>query len=263
VALTVRVAGSPTLRDFELGSVARIGRGPGNDVTVGDLQVDGAWTVSGHHVEIHWVSGRWTTTNVSSRPGLLHVYEPGWEDMVLEPGRSWAPTRHRWSYGLGRPGHLFQVVCSTDDHCHPDEPTGLHQDGETASTGEDRRSDEDSTVMLPTFTGPVFTPLEQAVLLAYYGDFARLPRPSILEPASHRQAARRLGRSTDSARKAIERINEKIARAEAAPSAATGRHLSAEIGRWLARAGALDAVGRPAEVTVQSAPDPFGSTARP
>jgi hypothetical protein len=101
--------------------------------------------------------------------------------------------------------------------------------------------------VLPTVTWPIFTPLEQAVLLAYYGDFARLPRPAILEPASHRQAARRLGRSTDSARKAIERINEKIARAQDAPPAATGRQLSAEIGRWLARAGALDAIEPPAE----------------
>ena len=96
--------------------------------------------------------------------------------------------------------------------------------------------------MWPAVPGPVFTPLEQAVLLAYYGDFARLPRPATLEPASHRQAARRLGRTTDSARKAIERINDKIARAQDPPPAATGRHLSAEIGRWLARAGALDAI---------------------
>jgi hypothetical protein len=94
--------------------------------------------------------------------------------------------------------------------------------------------------MLPAVPGPLFTPLEQAVLLAYYGDFARLPRPAILEPASHYQAARRLGRSTDSARKAIERINDKIARGQDPPPAATGRQLSAEIGRWLARAGALD-----------------------
>jgi len=246
VALTVRPAGAAAPSRFSVGDVVRVGRGPGNDIRVGDLPVDGAWTVSGHHVEIHWHSGRWTTTNVSSRPGLLHVYEPGWEDLLLQPGRSWAPCRHRWSYGLGRPGHLFPLVCSTDDHF--DAPGSPGSPGSAGSPGGDPNgADEDNTAVLPTVTWPIFTPLEQAVLLAYYGDFARLPRPAILEPASHRQAARRLGRSTDSARKAIERINEKIARAQDAPPAATGRQLSAEIGRWLARAGALDAIEPPAE----------------
>jgi hypothetical protein len=49
-----------------------------------------------------------------------------------------------------------------------------------------------------------------------------------------------LGRSKDSARKAIERINEKIGRSTDAPAIAFGRNVSAEIGRWLARTGALD-----------------------
>lgn len=262
MALIVRPAGASEPQVFGRGAVVRIGRGPGNDVRVGDYQVEGAWTVSTHHVEIRWEAGRWTTANVSSRPGLLHVYEPGWEDVVLQPGRSWAAARHRWSYGLGRPGHLFQVVCSTDDHHDATVPEGSSSRGGNGADGRGgagavggagagavggagAHADADSTAMLPAVPGPLFTPLEQAVLLAYYGDFARLPRPAILEPASHHQAARRLRRSTDSARKAIERINDKIARGQDPPPAATGRQLSAEIGRWLARAGALDAIGCP------------------
>ena len=84
------------------------------------------------------------------------------------------------------------------------------------------------------------TPLERAVVLAYYRDFARLPRPPTLEPRSHDEAANRVGRSRDSTRKAIERVNEKIAAAHDAPAIAPGRNVSAEIGRWLARSGILD-----------------------
>ena len=60
-----------------------------------------------------------------------------------------------------------------------------------------------------------------------------------LEPRSHKQAARRLGRSQDSDRKAIERVNEKISAISEARPIATGRNVSAEIGRWLARTGIL------------------------
>jgi len=84
------------------------------------------------------------------------------------------------------------------------------------------------------------TPLELEVLLAYYSDFAVLPRPTTLGPRSHDETARRLGRSTDSTRKAIERVNEKISRFDGAPAIATGRNVSEEIGRWLARSGVLD-----------------------
>ena len=37
-------------------------------------------------------------------------------------------------------------------------------------------------------------------LLAYYSGFVLLPRPAVLEPRSHDEAARRLGRSKDSTR---------------------------------------------------------------
>jgi hypothetical protein len=228
--LLITQAGKSTRDLFEPGSVVRIGRGPANDVIVGDTQLEGAWTVSAHHIEIQWDSGRWTTTNVSSRFGLLHVYEPGWEATLLEPGRSWAPNRGRWSYGLGRPGQLFQVVCTSNDHMNP--PSSV----ETVATSED------ITAILPVIASPVFTLFEQQVLFAYYGDFARLPRPAVMEPASHQRAAQLVGRSTDSARKAIERINEKISRSNDPPWAATGRNVSSEIGRWLARTGALDPV---------------------
>ena len=75
---------------------------------------------------------------------------------------------------------------------------------------------------------------------AYYDDFARLPRPATLEPRSHDEAARRLGPVADSTRKAIERVNDKIAAAHDAPAIAIGRNVSGEIGRWLARSGVLD-----------------------
>jgi hypothetical protein len=57
---------------------------------------------------------------------------------------------------------------------------------------------------------------------------------------TQRYAARRFGRSQDSARKAIERVNEKIQTISEAPAIATGRNVSGEIGRWLARTGILD-----------------------
>lgn len=78
------------------------------------------------------------------------------------------------------------------------------------------------------------------MLLACYGTLARLPRPATLSPRTHDDVARRLGRSRDSTRKAVERINDKIRAAHDAPAIATGRNVSPEIGRWLARVGALD-----------------------
>jgi hypothetical protein len=86
--------------------------------------------------------------------------------------------------------------------------------------------------------------LEREVLLASYGAFAALPRPARLEPCSHAAVAHHLGRSSDSARRAIERTNDKIGRADDPPPAATGRNVSPEIGRWLARVGALDPPGQ-------------------
>jgi hypothetical protein len=238
VLLFITTASEPDPRVFTKEAVVRIGRGPGNDVRVGDTQVEGEWTVSARHVEVRFDGERWTTTNVSSRSGLLQVYEPGWEPTTLEPGRTWSPTRHRWSYGLGRPGHVFYVVFRANDPATPPatSPTAASP---TAQKESDPLTGE-STAMLPAVSLPVFTELEQQVLYAYYGDFARLPRPPILEPASHTEAARRLGRTSDSGRKAIERINEKIARARDAPPAASVRNVSGEIGRWLARVGALD-----------------------
>src|SRR5256714_10783732 len=106
--------------------------------------------------------------------------------------------------------------------------------------GETDYVETDPTAGLEESIALTFTLLELDVLLAYYSDFALLPRPPTLEPRSHEEAARRLGRSRDSTRKAIERVNEKIGRAEGAPAMATGRNVSTEIGRRLARTGSLD-----------------------
>jgi hypothetical protein len=245
VLLFITTASEPGARAFSTETIVRIGRGPDNDVVVGDTQVDGEWTVSSNHVEVRFDGERWTTRNVSSRSGLLQVYEPGWEPTTLEPGRSWSPMRHRWSYGLGRPGQVFYVVCRTSEAAQDRLATDVTDTPDMTGNPAAARKEVDpmtgeSTALLPAVSLPVFTELEQQVLYAYYADFARLPRPPILEPASHTEAARRLGRTSDSGRKAIERINEKIARARDAPRAATGRHVSGEIGRWLARVGALD-----------------------
>ena len=100
--------------------------------------------------------------------------------------------------------------------------------------------DDEETALFEGVAALSFTVLERDVLLAYYSGFALLPRPLTLEPRSHKEAARRLGRSQDSARKAIERVNEKIQTISEAPAIATGRNVSGEIGRWLARTGILD-----------------------
>jgi len=110
----------------------------------------------------------------------------------------------------------------------------------TAERGEIDYVESEPTAGLDEIIALTFTELERDVLLAYYSDFALLPRPPTLEPRSHDEAARRLGRTRDSSRKAIERVNEKISRTDGAPAMATGRNISAEIGRWLARTGALD-----------------------
>ncbi|HEX8803519.1 MAG TPA: hypothetical protein VF743_04985, partial [Acidimicrobiales bacterium] len=140
------------------------------------------------------------------------------------------------------------VVCTTDDHRGPavvDVPAivdvpGADDDDPAAAVTAD--AEDEPTARLDGVVTLTLTPLERDVLLAYYADFALLPRPPTLEPRSHEEAARRLGRSKDSARKAIERVNAKIGRADGAPAVSTGRNVSSEIGRWLARTGALDGV---------------------
>lgn len=213
-----------------------LGRARTADVRVGDERVQGRWTVSKVHAEIRWDGIRWTTTNRSGKPGLLHVYEPGYEEAPLEPGRTWTPVRHRWSYAFGRVGHRFPVVCTTDDH----EALLSTMIAHPASEVEDGDPDDEPTAGIEALVRLVFTDLELDTLRAYYGEFAALPRPVTLEPASHDVAALRLDRSRDSLRKALERINDKISRVQGSPPAATGRNVSPEIGRWLARVGVLD-----------------------
>ena len=238
MTIRVRIHPGPWTATFERDRVVRIGRGRTSDIRVGHQRVGGRWTVSKDHVALGWDGTRWSTRNVSSRPGLLTVYEPGYEEVPLEPGRPWAPVRHRWSYAVGRPDHRFHVVCVTDDHRGP---AGL------APGAADEPDDDEPTAGFEGAVALAFTPLERSVVAAYYDGFARLPRPATLEPRSHDEVARRLGRSRDSTRKAIERVNDKIAAAHDAPAIATGRNVSAEIGRWLARSGALDPDLVPAE----------------
>ena len=211
-----------------------LGRARSADVRVGDERVQGRWTVSKAHAEVRWDGVRWTTTNVSGKPGLLHVYEPGYEEAPLEPGRTWTPVRHRWSYSFGRAGYRFDVVCTTDDH---QTLTAIVVDEERVDRLD---PDDEPTAGVEALVRLVFTDLELETLHAYYGGFAALPRPSTLEPASHDAAALRLSRSRDSLRKALERINEKISRVQGSPPVAIGRNVSPEIGRWLARVGVLD-----------------------
>lgn len=239
MTLKVHVHPRPSTATFERDRIVRVGRGRTSDVRVGNQLVQGRWSVSKSHAEIRWDGTRWSTLNVSDKPGLLQVYEPGYEEVPLEPGRPWVPVRHRWSYSIGRPDHRFHVVCHTDDHKGPAVMPGTHR-LVTAEPGEIDHVESDPTAGLDEIIALAFTELERDVLLAYYSDFALLPRPPTLEPRSHEEAARRLGRTRDSSRKAIERVNEKISRADGAPAMATGRNVSAEIGRWLARTGTLD-----------------------
>lgn len=226
---------------FERDRVVSIGRGRTSDVCVGQERVQGRWTVSKSHLRLEWDGSRWSTLNVSDKAGLLHVYEPGYEEVPLESGRVWTPVRHRWSYSIGRPGSPFHVMCATDDHRGPAGIAGMSGVvPKRVMPSDGMPFDEEPTAGLEGVLVLSLTPLELEVLLAYYADFALLPRPATLAPRSHDEAARRLGRSTDSTRKAIERVNEKISRFDDAPAIAMGRNLSGEIGRWLARTGVLD-----------------------
>jgi hypothetical protein len=240
VTVRIRIHGQPWTANFEGDRTVRIGRGRAADVRVGNQLVQGRFTVSKVHAQLTWDGSRWSTLNVSDKAGLLAVYEPGYEEVLLEPGRRWAPLRHRWSYSVGRPDHRFHVVCATDDHRGP--AVAFAGGGEEVALGspETGEGDDEPTAGLDASVALSFTALERKVVLAYYAPFARLPRPPTLEPRSHDDAAHRLGRSRDSTRKAIERINEKIGAAHDAPAIATGRNVSAEIGRWLARSGTLD-----------------------
>ena len=237
--LRVHVHPGSRTASFERDRIVRVGRARSSDVRVGHQLVHGRWTVSKTHAQIRWDGTRWSTLNVSDKPGLMHVYEPGYEEVPLEPGRPWVPVRHRWSYSVGHPDHRFHVVCRTDDHKGPAVTQAPHRLVTVEPGGVDHVETE-PTAGLEDNIALAFTDLEHDVLLAYYSDFALLPRPPTLEPRAHEEAARRLGRSRDSTRKAIERVNEKIGRADGAPAAATGRNVSPEIGRWLARTGTLD-----------------------
>lgn len=250
MTIRVRIHGEAWTGSFERDHTVLVGRGRTSDIRVGNQLVQGRWTVSKDHAEILWDGTRWRTVNVSDKPGLLSVYEPGYEEVPLEPGREWAPVRHRWSYAIGRPDHRFHVICATDDHLGPaavipgddllDADGGAFGGAFGGASDGSGASDDEQTAGLDTAVALSFTPLERRVLLAYYSAFASLPRPATLEPRAHDDAAHRLGRSRDSTRKAIERVNEKIRVAHDAPAIATGRNVSAEIGRWLARSGILD-----------------------
>jgi len=237
MTLRVRVHPAAEMECYGRDHVVRLGRDHECDVAVGQDRIEGRWTVSKVHAEIRWDGSRWGTLNVSDKPGLLLVYEPGYEETPLESGRAWVPARHRWSYSIGRPGHQFHVVCSTDDHRGP---AGMTRRLVTPDTHGKGVLEEEPTAGIESVLALSLTPLELDVLVSYYSDFMLLPRPPTLEPRSHDEAARRLGRSVDSTRKAIERVNDKIGRFDGAPPIATGRNVSAEIGRWLARTGALD-----------------------
>ena len=229
----MQVDPAPWVAAFERDHVVRIGRSRTADVRVGHQRIGDRWTVSSQHAELRWDGTRWSTLNVSTRTGLLHVYEPGYEEVPLEPGRPWVPVRHRWTLAFGPPDHRTVVVATTDDHHRPG-------GGDDPPDPPVEADDPDPTMSLDDVAAVALTALERDVLLAYYSDFALLPRPAVLAPRAHDEAARRLGRSRDSTRKAIERANEKVARAPGAPAAATGRNVTPEIGSWLARAGLID-----------------------
>ncbi|MBI2705729.1 MAG: hypothetical protein HYX32_10640 [Actinobacteria bacterium] len=240
MTIEVRVHPTPWKATFPLDQVVRLGRDRSNDVVVGRERVHGRATVSKVHAHVQWDGTRWSTLNVSDKTGLLSVYEPGYEEVPLEPGRPWVPVRHRWSLSFGRPDHLFTVVFSTGDH-HGPGVAALGSDGLHTLEPDSAMSEEDEpTAALDSMVSPAFTPLEIDALLAYYSAFLLLPRPAVLAPRSHDEAARRLGRSKDSTRKAIARANEKIGSVAGAPAIASGRNVSEEIGRWLARAGLID-----------------------
>ncbi len=237
MTIRLQVDPHPWVATFERNHVVQVGRSRAADVRVGHQRIGDRWTVSSRHAELRWDGTRWATHNVSTRAGLLHVYEPGYEEVPLEPGRPWVPVRHRWALVLGPPDHRTTVVCATDDHRGPGVAGALVP----APTDDPLAADDpDPTMSLDDDVPVALTALERDVLLAYYSDFALLPRPAVLAARSHDEAARRIGRSRDSTRKAVERANDKIARVSGAPAAATGRTVSTEIGRWLARSGLID-----------------------
>ena len=103
MTLRVKIHPAPWVAEFPRDHIVRVGRGRTNDVRVGHELVGGRFTVSKNHFQLRWDGTRWSTLNVSDKPGLLAVYEPGYEEVPLEPGRPWVPVRHRWSYALGSP----------------------------------------------------------------------------------------------------------------------------------------------------------------
>jgi hypothetical protein len=242
VTIELTVGTAATSQTFDRERVIHIGRDRANDVVLGRERVLGRATVSRVHARLVWDGARWSTWNESDKAGLLRVYEPGFEELSLVPGRPWSPERHRWCLSFGRPDHPFHVVCRTDDHGGPRAGRPIVDDGvRTVEPDSDVVEEDEPTAALdPTIAVP-FTALETGALLAYYGDFVVLPRPAVLSPRSHDDAALRLGRTKDSTRKAIERANEKIGHIVGAPAIASGRNVSEEIGRWLARNGLLDA----------------------
>ena len=94
MTLRVQVHPAAWTSRFARDQHVRVGRGRQNEVRVGHQPVQGRWTVSKVHAEVGWDGTRWSTTNVSDKPGLLQ-YQPGYEAVVLEPGRPWVPVRHR------------------------------------------------------------------------------------------------------------------------------------------------------------------------
>jgi hypothetical protein len=187
MTLQVRVPPAGDRATFGRDHIVRLGRGRTNDVRVGHERVQGRWTVSKTHAEVRWDGTRWSTLNVSDKPGLLCVYEPRFEEVPLEPGRPWVPVRHRWSYAVGRPGHRFHVVCETDDHKGP---SAVPEDGWLVPHDPDRPGyvEDDPTAGVESAVALALTPLERGVLLAYY--------PSN-RPAARPKWARRLRRRDD------------------------------------------------------------------
>ena len=122
MTLRARLHPAPWTSRYERDHVVRIGRARDSDVRVGHQRVQGRWTVSRNHIELSWDGSRWSSVNVSDKTGLLRVYEPGYEEVPLEPRRPWVPVRHRWSYSVGRPEHPFHILCVTDDHRGPPAP---------------------------------------------------------------------------------------------------------------------------------------------
>ena len=220
---------------FSRDRTVTVGRARSSDIRVGHELVQGRWTVSKCQIELRWDGTRWSSVNLSDKAGLLQVYEPGYEPVLLEPGRQWAPVRHRWCYDIGRPDHPFHVVCHTDDHKGPAVLWGQPSPRPASLPRTTRKrlcSKAWPHSASPYWSGTSCLPITRGSRSS--------PRPLTLEPRSHKEAARRLGRSQDSTRKAIERVNEKIQTISEAPAIATGRNVSGEIGRWLARTGILD-----------------------